>query len=332
MRIPASWTAVAWLAPDTFRQAFASGIGWLLLALSGVCIVVCLSVSVSAPARLGPAGENPDFLPRFDRDAHDGQKVRQSGVAVADGSLRLAFGAIRVPIARNVAGAVHFLQLILAAGVADTLGLLLALVWTAGFLPSFLDSRAIAVLLAKPISREALLLGKYLGVLAFVFVQAAFFVGGTWLALAVRTGVWDAVYLARRAAVAAPFRHLLQLLPAPGRLHAEHGRLRLRLDRLLGDLLGDQLRPARRGGRLGVDLPGAFSAPLVWLADVGYWLFPKPVDLGKLVFDSLGAGAYFRTPWVGGAGISLGLSVLTSLLFTAYILFAASRQFARMDY
>ena len=85
--------------------------------------------------------------------------------------------------------------MILAAGVADTLGLLLTLVWTAGFLPSFLDSRAISVLLAKPISRETLLLGKYLGVLAFVFVQAAFFVGGTWLALAVRTGVWDAVYL-----------------------------------------------------------------------------------------------------------------------------------------
>ena len=71
---------------------------------------------------------------------------------------------------------------------------------------------------------------------------------------------------------------------------------------------------------------------MVWLANAGYWLFPKPVDLGKLVFDSLGAGAYFRTPLAGGAGISLGLSVLTSLLFTGYILFAASRQFAKTDY
>ena len=30
--------------------------------------------------------------------------------------------------------------------------------------------------------------------------------------------------------------------------------------------------------------------------------------------------------------MSLGLSVLTSLLFTVYILIAAERQFAKMDY
>ncbi len=186
---------VSWLVRDTMAQSLASGIGWLLFGLSTVCILVCLSVSVSGPQRLGAAGEKPDFLPRFDREAHDNQKLHQSGVTVADGTLRLAFGAVRVPVARDRAGAVHFLQLVLAAGVADTLGLLLTLVWTAGFLPGFLDPRALAVLLAKPISRGSLLLGKYLGVLSFVLVQAAYFVVGTWLALAIRTGVWDTVYL-----------------------------------------------------------------------------------------------------------------------------------------
>ncbi len=77
---------------------------------------------------------------------------------------------------------------------------------------------------------------------------------------------------------------------------------------------------------------GSFSAPLVWLADIGYWLFPKPVDLGRLVFDSLGAGSYFRGPLSGGPGVSLWLSVLTSLLFTGYVLFAAAKQFATADY
>ena len=77
---------------------------------------------------------------------------------------------------------------------------------------------------------------------------------------------------------------------------------------------------------------GSFSAPLVWLADVCYWLFPKPVDLGRLVFDSLGAGSSFRWPLAAGVGVSLWLSVLTSLGFTGYVLFAAARQFARADY
>ena len=109
-------------------------------------------------------------------------------MAVADGTLSLAFGAVRVAVARDVRAAVHFFQLILAAGVADTLGLLLTLVWTAGFLPGFLAPQAVAVLLAKPVPRWGLLAGKYVGVLAFVLAQAVYFVGGTWLALALADG------------------------------------------------------------------------------------------------------------------------------------------------
>ena len=69
---------------------------------------------------------------------------------MADGDLTLAFGAIQVPLARDTRGAIHFFELILAGGVADTLGLMLTLIWTAGFLPSFLEGRNISVLLAKP--------------------------------------------------------------------------------------------------------------------------------------------------------------------------------------
>ena len=98
--------------------------------------------------------------------------------------LTLAFGIIRVPLARD-AKRVHSLEFALANGVADTLGVLFALVWTAGFLPRFLDPQAISVLLAKPTPRWCLLLGKYFGVLAFVLVQATLFVLGTWVAWAV---------------------------------------------------------------------------------------------------------------------------------------------------
>lgn len=134
-------TTVSLLVRDTFRQSFASGISWVLLGLSTVCILVCLSVSVSGPVSLGPPGENPDFLPRSDPESGDAEKIRQSGVSIADGALTLAFGAVRVPVAHKAQSAVHFLELILAGGIADTLGLLLALVWTAGFLPAFLDPR-----------------------------------------------------------------------------------------------------------------------------------------------------------------------------------------------
>ncbi len=332
MTLSDQFRAVLWLVRDTFAQSLASGIGWLLFGLSTVCIVVCLSASVAGPTRLGPAGEKPDFLPRFDREAQDGHKLHQSGVAVAGGTLRLAFGAIRVPIARDCPSTVHFLQLVLAAGVADTLGLLLTLVWTAGFLPGFLDGRAISVLLAKPISRASLLMGKYVGVLSFVAVQAAYFVAGTWLALAVRTGVWDAVYLRAvpllllHFAIFFSFSLLLAVCT------------RSTVVCVFGSLAFWGVCWAINFGRNAVtaisDLTtqGSFSAPVVWLADICYWLFPKPIDLGRLVFDSLGAGSSFREPWAGGAGVSLWLSVLTSLVFTGYVLFAAAKQFARADY
>ena len=147
-----SWcTTVAWLVRDTFRQSLASGVCWLLLATTIICTLVCASVTVVGEAQLKVvADETAEFLPRGDRDALDPEKAAKEHVPVVSGEVRLGFGALSVPLARDARNAVHTLQLILAGGVADTLGLLLTLVWTAGFLPGFLEGRAISVLLAFP--------------------------------------------------------------------------------------------------------------------------------------------------------------------------------------
>jgi hypothetical protein len=320
------------LVKDTFRQSMASGICWLLLGLSAICILGCLSVSVNGPQSLAAPGENPDFLPRFDQEAQDAHKLKQSGVVVADGSLSLGFGAVRVAVARDVRTAVHFVQLILAAGVADTLGLLLTLVWTAGFLPGFLAPQSVAVLLAKPVPRWGLLAGKYLGVLTFVAAQAVLFVGGTWLALALRTGVWDAAYLLSipllllQFAVFFGFSLLLAVC------------FRSTVVCVFGSIAFWGICWAINFGRHAVMAAaavagcGKFSAAAVRSADVAYWIMPKPVDLGCLAFDALGAQTHFRPILEHTGGLSLGLSVLTSLLFTVYVLIAAERQFAKMDY
>ncbi len=325
-------TTVSLLVRDTFRQSFASGISWVLLGLSTVCILVCLSVSVSGPVSLGPPGENPDFLPRSDPESGDAEKIRQSGVSIADGALTLAFGAVRVPVAREAQSAVHFLELILAGGIADTLGLLLALVWTAGFLPAFLDPRAFSVLLAKPVRRGTLLLGKYAGVLAFVLVQAAYFVAGTWLALALRTGVWDASYLLSVPLLLLHFAIFFSfsLLLATC--------CRSTVLCVFGSIAFWAICWAINFGRHAVvaasqfGAEGSFSSSLARLADIAYWLFPKPLDLGRLVFDALGAETHFRPLSCGTTSLSLGLSVLTSLLFTVYVLVASTRELERMDY
>ncbi|MGA2620543.1 MAG: ABC transporter permease subunit [Thermoguttaceae bacterium] len=323
---------LAWMVRDTFRQSLASGIGWLLAGLSTLCILVCLSVSAAGPAWPAPPGEKPDFLPRSDADAQDAHKLQQSGVKVADGPLRLAFGAVRVPMARDVPSAVHFLELVLAGGVADTLGLLLALVWTAGFLPGFLDSRAISVLRAKPVPRWALLLGKYFGVVTFVLTQAAYFVVGTWLALGLRTDVWDATYLLTIPLLLLHFAiffsfSLLLAVWTRSAVVCVFGSIAF-----WGVCWAINFARMMLVAAAQVAPQGSFSAWLAWLAEAGYWLLPKPIDLGRLLFDALGAGTDFRPVLNSTDTLSLGLSVLTSLAFTVLVLFAAARHWTRMDY
>ena len=297
---------------------------------------VCLSLRVEGSSTLAAPGENPDFLPKSDPDARDAAKLKQSGVQVVSGELTMGFGAIRIPLGRDAHHAVHFLQLLLAGGVADTLGLLLTLVWTAGFLPGFLDGRSVSVLLAKPAPRWMLLAGKYVGVLAFVLFHATLFVGGTWLAIGVRTGIWDATYLyaipllllhfavffsvslllavCTRSTVVCVFGSILFWCIAWGMNYGRHA-LAAR----------SQLMP-----------DGHFSSSVNWLVDFGYWVLPKPADFGMLLYNALDAKDFFGstldTASLAAHGFSLWLSVLTSLAFTAYMLFAAARRFATLDY
>ena len=227
----------------------------------------------------------------------------------------------------------HFLQLVLAAGVADTLGLLLTLVWTAGFLPGFLDPAPSRCCWPSRFPAASLLLGKYVGVLGLrAGAGRAISSPAPGWRLAIRTGVWDAAYLLSMPllllhfAIFFSFSLLLAVCT------------RSTVVCVFGSIAFWGICWAINFGRHAVtaasDLTsqGSFSAPLVWLADVCYWLLPKPVDLGRLVFDALGAGLISARSLESTAAVSLPLSVLTSLLFTGYILLAACRQFAGTDY
>ncbi|HEX4132782.1 MAG TPA: ABC transporter permease subunit [Pirellulales bacterium] len=328
---------VGWMVRDTFRQSLAAGIFWVLLGLSGVCILVCLSAGTRGSANLELTENMPEFLPPTDPEAQDRQRAAKEGVAIIDGELTLGFGAVKVPLARDARTAVHCLELILAGGVADTAGLLLTLIWTAGFLPGFLDRRHITVLLAKPAPRWWLLAGKFCGVLAFVLLHATIFVGGTWLALGLRTGVWSTGYfwavplLLLHFAIFFSFSLLLAVCT------------RSTVVCVFGSIAFWMLCWGMNYGRHALALAkqiapeSSFSPSVTWLADAGYWLLPKPGDLSILLFDKLDASTFFKQLFdvaaLRSAGFfSLELSVLSSVAFMLYLLVAAGRQFATTDY
>jgi ABC-type transport system involved in multi-copper enzyme maturation permease subunit len=325
MNSPTALLVVRCMIWDTVRQSLASRSFWLLVGLSALCILLCLSVGVEGATAVRPPGEIELFGP--DRKPY-------TGLNLGHGSISLAFGAVRVDQWRDPESSVRMLEILLALIGAGAVGMLLLLLWASGFLPEFLQPRAASVLLTKPVPRWALLVGKFLGVLAFVAAQVAFFVVGTWTALGVRTGIWHPGYLVCIPLLVLQFTVLYSfsaLLAVWTRNTAAC---------VVGSLLFWALCSSVNISRLGalIETEGAPPAsPMVQgMLEVGYWVLPKPVDLEAVSQQALGAEKHFRPMpelrALESNRSSLALSVVTSLLFSAILLGAAGRRMAKIDY
>lgn len=304
-----------------------------MLGASTVVILVCLSIGVRGGIALERDGERVDFLPADDPLA-DSARNGPRGVDVIDGELTLFFETIRVPLGRDARDSVHFVELLLAGGIADSLGVLLALLWTASFLPTFLAPDAVSVLLAKPAPRWVLLGGKYLGVLGFVSLQTAVLVGGTWAALGLKTGVWDMRYLLCLPVLVLHFAIFLgvSLFLAV----CTRNTLVCMFGSVLFWFLCWGMNYGRHAAVVAADA-GSASPLFLILREAGYWTLPKPADLGIILFDALQAGSSFQRLGAFQAVDSQGmfhpmLSILTSLAFAFLLLILSVRVFARTDY
>jgi hypothetical protein len=346
MNLPAAIYAIRWLIRDTFRQSLATGIFWIMLSVTVLCVLLCLSVSVTGPAALHDKMEPTGFVARPPRAPHESDEAYQkrladlereaarSGTELAGGEMTLAFGLFHTPIGRDAADAVHFLELLLAGGVADAAGVLLALVWTAGFLPGFLDPNAASVLLAKPIPRWSLLFGKYLGVLVFVAFQSVLFVGGTWTALGLRTGIWDSAYLLAIPLLLVHFGIFFSMSTFLATCS------RSVVTCILGSFLFWFLCWGMNYGRhvvVAAESLRESAAGLRGAVEVGYWVLPKPGDMSMLLFDALkahdsfGIAPEFKQVQLMGA-FNPELSLLTSVLFAVVLLGLSAWQFVTTDY
>jgi ABC-type transport system involved in multi-copper enzyme maturation permease subunit len=358
------FATVKQLIRDTFRQAWASGIFGMMLAVTLICVVFCLSVNVSADTVLHSPDEPVMFLPPPSPSALAPSAVaalgnptllesltviganqktwftletspalaRHEGIETITGRMTLGFGAVTFAIGRERRDAVRFVELILGGGIAGFVGILLALVWTAGFLPTFLEPSAASVLLAKPVSRWQLLLGKFIGVLMFVGFQVTLFVVSTWFALGWRTAVWDMTYwwciplLVLQFAVFYSFSMLLAVLT------------RSTVACVFGSLLFWILAWGINYGYVMTrDTSDSLSSSTLVLARTAYWISPKPIDAGVILFNAVNAQADFEKPLVfkrleSASGFSPRLSILSSLLITGVLLALSAYEFKATEY
>ena len=328
--LPTAIRTIRWMVRDTFRQSLATRLFWVMLGLSALCTVFCLGIAVSGDEQ---REKHPDELPLYVPKSAATSEVQKEGIRVATGEVSLGFGLFKFPIAKSRTDSIKLIQLWLAGILADTAGVLLALLWTAGFLPTFLEPHAVTVLLAKPAPRWSILAGKYVGVVLFVALQSVLFVAGTWFAMGISTGVWDGAYwfavplLVVNFAVFYAFSSVLAVCT------------RSTVVSVFGTLLFWLVCWAMNFTHhriVGFDVPG-ITPMAAFLIDVGYWVLPKPLDMSGIFFDAMRAKDY-SIPVVELQAVQKKgafhpeLSVATSLLFALGLLGLAAYEFKRMDY
>ncbi len=329
MTSPSVFLILRWQVYVTFREALASRLFWGMSAVTALCVVLCLSVRVrGAPPLPTEPGEAQFRLPAAEIARQAGRDA--AGIDRAESELSLLFGAFRVPYQHYPEDAVRFLQLLLAGLVADTAGVLLALLWTAGFLPAFLEASSATVLLAKPVPRWALLVGKYLGVIGFVAIQALVFVLGTWLALGASTGFWPPAYLLCLPIMLLHFAIFFSFSACLG-VFARSTVLSMG-GSLTFWVACWAINHARNSAHAVVGGPTAGG-----LLELAYWLLPKPADLNWLLFSALGGEKHFGQLLDYAALekrglVHLELSLATSVAFAVAVLCLAVFRFRRIDY
>jgi ABC-type transport system involved in multi-copper enzyme maturation permease subunit len=336
MNLPIVLLSIRWMIRDTFRQSLASRLFWVLIGISFISVLFCLSVSVrGTPALPLSENETPQGLPANDQKAKElgPDKLRAEGLDLLGSELYLGFGMFKIATGRDPADSVRFLQIWLAGAVADTAGLFLVLIWTAGFLPQFLEPNQITVLLAKPAPRWSLLVGKYLGVVAFVAVQATVFVLGTWLALGAKTGVFDALYLMTIPLLIVHFAIFYSF----STLLAVSTRSTVLC--VFGTLLFWVLCWGINFGRHAVEvneLPGLSSTGRGML-EASYWTLPKPGDMNLNLYYALkqsgfAAGVPEFEKLKRDGKFQPELSLLSSLLFAVVMVAISARELKMTDY
>jgi ABC-type transport system involved in multi-copper enzyme maturation permease subunit len=110
----------------------------------------------------------------------------------ADGTILKLFGQQTTPpvTQEEIAQAVRAMQAGLAGGLFTGI-ILFGIFATAGVIPDSLEKGTVDLYLSKPIARWELLLGKYLGAIASIFVNVLYFMLGAWLIFGLKCQMWD---------------------------------------------------------------------------------------------------------------------------------------------
>jgi ABC-type transport system involved in multi-copper enzyme maturation permease subunit len=119
----------------------------------------------------------------------------KSGVRGWPHTTKIFFGGVTVLSEAPLGLVLWIIEDQIINGFGAVLTLLVGIIITGFFIPNMLRKGSLDLLITKPISRVGLLVYKYIGGLAFVFILTAFTVGGMWTVIGLRSGFWDPSFL-----------------------------------------------------------------------------------------------------------------------------------------
>ncbi len=246
----------------------------------------------------------------------------------------ILFGAASFRLGISAAMFIFIVEQTLADLFAGIVGLIIALVVTSTFIPDMLAKGRVDLLLSKPISRSALMVCKYVGGLLYVLLNAAYLVGGCWLALAGRSGYWNASFLWSIPILTAVFAVLYSFSAWLGVV------TRSPLVSILATIglwfvsfgVGGA-RHAVRGEFLPVRVPEWVSKGL----DFVYYVLPKASDLKAintqlLAQGTLGTAELAEDPGMSMATLDWTLILVSSAAFLLLFLALSCISFSKRDY
>ena len=90
---------------------------------------------------------------------------------------------------------VYFIENYIVSGAGAWVILFISVVITSGFIPNMLQKGTVDLAISKPITRPVLLIYKFIGGLIFTLLLTAFTIGGAYLAIGLRTNMWNHNFL-----------------------------------------------------------------------------------------------------------------------------------------
>jgi ABC-type transport system involved in multi-copper enzyme maturation permease subunit len=247
---------------------------------------------------------------------------------------------IKVPLGAQV----YFIEDVLVNGVGAWVAIIVSVVITAFFIPNMLRKGTIDLLLVKPIRRASLLVYKYIGGLSFIFLNTTLAVGGFWLVMALRTGIWEPNFLLVIPVITFFFAILYSVSALFGVL-TRSAIVAILLTCVVWFLLWVVGQAYVFFQVVAPQIDQAQGTPAGERISEGWWvslingihfMLPRTTDLTVLTTQILRAGLVSPEQMGGDPAtaldISWGESLSVSLAFIAVMLGLASWRFATKDY